>query len=177
MKTKNVGKRKGEPGASPRVAVYPGTFDPITLGHIDVIARGAKIFDRLIVGVAVKTLKKPMFSLKERVEMARNAVGHIKNVEVEGFTGLVVELLRRHNSRIILRGMRTASDFEYEYQIALTNRALAADVETIFLMPGEHYTFISSSIIKNVIISGGDAGRLVTAEVNRKLKKKLLGRK
>ena len=164
-------------GVSLNVAIYPGTFDPVTRGHLDLICRGAKLFDHLVVGVAESPLKKPLFTLRERVTMIRNAVKHHKNVEVKGFKGLSVDLVRQKDANILLRGIRTVSDFEYEYQIALTNRLLAPDVETVFVMPGERFSFISSSIIKNIVAARGDATEFVTEEVNRKLKQKLLPRK
>ncbi len=155
------------------IAVYPGTFDPVTCGHLDLICRGAKLFDRLIVAVARGPLKVPLFTLEERVDMITHAVAHIENVEVEGFRGLTVDMVRRKNANVMLRGIRTVTDFEYEYQIALTNRTLARDIESVFIMPGEKFSFISSSLIKNIVAAGGDASEFVTEEVHEKLKEKL----
>ena len=155
------------------VAVYPGTFDPVTRGHLDLICRGAKLFDRLIVGVADSPLKKTLFSLEERVAMIRHAVRHATNVEVEGFSGLTVDLVRAKRASVMLRGIRTVSDFEYEYQLALSNRTLAKDVETVFIIPGEQFSFISSTLVKNIVSAGGDATDFVTHEVHENLRRKM----
>lgn len=155
------------------VAVYPGTFDPVTHGHLELICRGAKLFDHLIVGVASDPLKKTLFSQDERVEMIRHAVRHLANVEVEGFSGLTVDLVRAKRASVMLRGIRTVSDFEYEYQLAMTNRTLANDVETVFIMPGEQFSFISSTLVKNIVALGGDATDFVTPEVYERLSRKM----
>ncbi len=155
------------------VAVYPGTFDPVTRGHLDLICRGSKLFDHLIVGVASAPLKKALFSLDERVEMICNSVPHLSNVEVEKFSGLTVDWVRTKHASVMLRGIRTVSDFEYEYQLALTNRTLAKDVETVFIMPGEQFSFISSTLVKNIVASGGNATDFVTQEVFERLRAKM----
>ena len=155
------------------VAVYPGTFDPVTYGHLNLICRGAKLFSKLIVGVARGGVKAPLFSFEERIEMIKHTVRDIPNVEVEGFSGLTVDFVRRKGANILLRGIRTVTDFEYEYQIALTNRSMTKDIETMFVIPGEEFSFISSSIVKDIISAGGDAGTFVPQEVNEKLKGKL----
>ena len=174
MKKKAKAKKKR---VSLNIAIYPGTFDPVTHGHLNLIARGAKLFDHLIVGVAENPLKTPLFTLEERVAMIAHAVKNMKSVSVESFEGLAVDFVRSKKANVLLRGIRSVTDFEYEYQIALTNRSLAPDVETLFVMPGEEFSFISSSIIKNVVASGGDAAEFVTSKVNRKLKEKLRPKK
>lgn len=161
----------------PTVAVYPGTFDPITYGHLNLICRGAKLFNRLIVGVAAGGVKEPLFTLEERVEIIRHATKDIPNVEVEGFHGLTVDFVKHKGSNILLRGIRTVTDFEYEYQIALSNRAMAKNIETMFVIPGEEFSFISSTIIKDIVSAGGDASPFVPQEVNEKLKERYAPRK
>jgi pantetheine-phosphate adenylyltransferase len=168
------------PGSDKRmatVAVYPGTFDPVTYGHLNLICRGAKLFSKLIVGVAAGGVKAALFSLEERVAMIQHAVKDIDNVEVEGFHGLTVDFVKDKGASILLRGIRTVTDFEYEYQIALTNRAMTKNIETMFVIPGEEFSFISSSIIKDIVSAGGDAGQFVPQEVNEKLKERLAPRK
>jgi pantetheine-phosphate adenylyltransferase len=158
-----------------RSALYPGSFDPPTLGHLDLIARGAKLFDRLVVAVADNPRKKPAFTVGERVEMlARHTKGHA-NVEVVSFTGLAVEFARKKGLAVLLRGVRTTSDFEFEYQMALTNRALEKDVEAVFMMPSEEFAFLSSTLIKEVVGAGGDASRWVPKDVHEALAKRLRG--
>jgi len=155
-------------------AVYPGTFDPVTYGHMDLIERGALLFDELIVGVAVNPAKTPVFSPDERVEMIRAQVdGRLDNVRVEFFSGLVVNFARDKKAFTILRGLRTVSDFEYEFQMALTNRAFAADVETLFVMPSLKYSYISSRLIKESVIMGADVSHMLPPEVEKALRKKL----
>ena len=157
------------------LAVYPGTFDPITMGHLDIIDRALNLFDKVIIAIAINPSKTPLFSLEERVDMIRRAVKHMGNVDVEGFSGLTVDLVRSKGANVMLRGIRTVTDFEYEYQLALTNRTLAKDVETVFIMPGEQFSFISSTLVKNIIGSGGNALDFLTPEVNRKLIDKIRG--
>lgn len=154
-------------------AVYPGTFDPPTKGHLDVIQRGARLFDHLIVAVAVNTEKRPLFSKEERIEMLRRLTTNIKNVSITSFSGLTVEFCRKKNAKVILRGIRTFSDFEYEFQMALTNRALAPEIETLFLMPSEEYSYLSSSMVKEAVALGGDLSRFVPDVVLKCLKRKL----
>ena len=143
------------------VGVYPGTFDPITNGHLDLILRGSHIVDRLIVAVLGNEHKKPVFSVEERVEMLQEVVQGIPNVEVDSFDGLLVDYTARQGATVILRGIRAISDYEYELQMALMNRRLAPDIETVFMMAGEAYSFISSRIVKEVIRLGGNIGGLV----------------
>jgi len=139
------------------VAVYPGTFDPPTKGHLDVIRRGARLFERLIVAVAINPEKEPLFSEDERLTMLRQLTKGIHNVEVASFRGLTVDFCRKRGASVILRGIRTFSDFEYEFQMALTNRVLAPDVETLFVMPSEEFSYLSSSMVKEAVALGGGA--------------------
>ncbi|HXG61788.1 MAG TPA: pantetheine-phosphate adenylyltransferase [Planctomycetota bacterium] len=155
------------------VAVYPGSFDPITNGHLDVIRRGAKIFDRLIVAVADNPAKQALFTKDERVEMIREVTRGFRNVEVDSFDGLVVDYVRRRKAHVILRGIRTISDFEYEYQMALTNRTFAPDIETTFLLTHEEYSFMSSRLIKEAASLGGDVSAFLPKEVEKRLRAKL----
>jgi pantetheine-phosphate adenylyltransferase len=154
-------------------AVYPGSFDPVTLGHLDLIQRGSRLFDRLVVAVGANASKEPLFTADERVEMIRAQIGGMKNVEVAQFGGLVVDFARSHRANIILRGLRTISDFETEFQMALTNRAFAPDVETVFVMPGEKFQFISSRLIKEVAQAGGSLASFVPDAVEKALKKRI----
>ena len=154
-------------------AVYPGSFDPITNGHLDVIKRGVRVFDHLIVSVADNPAKPALFTREERAEMIREVTRGIKGVEIEWFDGLVVDYVRRKKATVILRGIRTISDFEYEYQMALTNRTFASEVETVFMMTHEEYSFVSSRLIKEAASLGGDVSSFVPKEVERWLRKKL----
>ncbi|MCD6521834.1 pantetheine-phosphate adenylyltransferase [Candidatus Calescamantes bacterium] len=153
--------------------IYPGTFDPITYGHIDLIERACRIFSYVLVGVAVNPQKKPLFSIEERVEMVREATRGFSKVEVEAFDGLLVDFARKKGIKIILRGVRAISDFEYEFQMALSNRKLAPDIETVFMMPKENYSFLSSKIIKEAASLGADLKEFVPPLVEKKLKEKL----
>ncbi len=155
-----------------RTVIYPGTFDPITNGHVDVIERAAGLFDRVIVAIAQNMQKTPLFSVEERKEMIINAITHLSNVEVDSFAGLLVDYARRRGAQAIIRGLRAVSDFEYELQMALMNRRLARDVVTVFLMPNEKYTYLNSSIVKEVASCGGDVSPFVPAFVETKLKEK-----
>ena len=137
------------------IAVYPGTFDPITLGHMDVIKRGVRVFDRVIVAVADNPAKETLFTKDERLEMIRDTIKSLKNVEADAFDGLLVDYVKRRGAHVVLRGVRTLSDFEYEYQMALTNRTFAPEVESIFVMTNEEYSFISSRLIKEAASMGG----------------------
>jgi len=155
-------------------AMYPGTFDPITLGHEDLVRRAARIFDRVVVAIAANTgSKAPMFTLGERVELAKQAVGDIPGVEVMGYDGLTVEFAEQHDLNIIIRGLRAVSDFEYEFQLAAMNRHLTEVVETVFLTPTEEYTFISSTLVKEVATLGGDVREFVSAPVRAALTKRV----
>ena len=151
-------------------AMYPGTFDPITLGHEDLVRRAAVLFDRVVVAIAANTgSKTPLFSVDERVDMARAALADIDNVEVTRYDGLTVDFAREHGLRVIIRGLRAVSDFEYEFQLANMNRHLTDEVETAFLTPTEKYTFISSSLVREVAELGGDVGEFVSPKVKTAL--------
>jgi pantetheine-phosphate adenylyltransferase len=162
-----------------RIAIYPGTFDPITNGHIDIVQRAREIFDRVIVAVACTTPKNPLFSAGERVEMISEIMARFKNVEVDRFEGLLVRYARSRKATAIVRGLRAVSDFEYEFQMALTNRKLDGKIATVFLMPHEKYTYLNSSIVREIALLGGDVGEFVPAGVRRRLaaKKNSMGRK
>ncbi len=152
-----------------KIAIYPGTFDPITLGHIDIIERGSKLFDEVIVTLAVNVAKEPLFSTSERQQMIEEAIGGIPNVRVERFEGLLVDFAEKKGATVIIRGLRAISDFEYEFQMALMNRHLADGITTVFLMPHEKYTYLNSTIIKDVAAFGGDIRKFVTNFVAEKL--------
>jgi len=154
-------------------AVYAGTFDPVTYGHIDLIQRGRRVFDKLILAVAESGEKTPLFTLEERVEILKEAVKDMPGVEVDSFSGLLVDYVRSRGVRVVLRGLRAVSDFEYEFQIALTNRKLNEEVETIFMMPKEEYSYISSRILKEIVRLGGDVKEFVPPFVQKKLEEKL----
>lgn len=154
------------------IAVYPGSFDPLTNGHLDVIKRGAKVFDQLIVAVSDNPAKQALFTRDERVEMIKEVSRGIKNTSAEWFEGLLVEYVRKKKAGVILRGIRTVSDFEYEYQMAMTNRTFAPDIETVFVMTHEEFSFVSSRLIKEAASLGGDVGSFVPKEVERWLKRK-----
>ncbi|MBI4565056.1 MAG: pantetheine-phosphate adenylyltransferase [Planctomycetes bacterium] len=158
-------------------AIYPGSFDPVTNGHVDVIRRGARVFDHLLVAVADNPAKKGLFTKDERVEMIRDVSRPFKNVTADWFDGLLVDYARRKKAGVILRGIRTVSDFEYEYQMAMTNRTFAQDIETVFVMTHEEYSFISSRLIKEAAALGGDVGAFVPKEVERWLRKKFPGKR
>jgi len=154
------------------VALYPGTFDPVTEGHLDLMRRGLKLFDRLLVAVAESRVKAPLFTLEERVEMVRQVTRSMENVEVHRFVGLVVDFAREKRVTAILRGLRAVSDFEFEFQMALMNRRLCEDVETVFLMPSARYTYLNASIVREVARVGGDVSGLVPPEVNARMVEK-----
>lgn len=156
-----------------RIAVYPGTFDPLTRGHEDLVRRGAKIFDKLVVGVADSPNKKPFFSMDERVQIAREVLSHYPNVEVKGFRGLLKDFVRDNNANVIIRGLRAVSDFEYEFQMAGMNRYLLPDVETMFLTPSDQYQFISGTIVREIASLGGDVSKFVFPSVEHWLNQKL----
>jgi len=147
-------------------AMYPGTFDPITLGHEDLVRRSIRVFDRVVIAIAADTVSKaPMFNLEERVDLAMAAVGDIDGVEVMGYEGLTVDFARDNDLSVIIRGLRAVSDFEYEFQLAAMNRHLTEDVETVFLTPTEKYTFISSSLVREIAMLGGDISEFVSPPV------------
>lgn len=152
-----------------RSAIYPGTFDPITLGHVDVVQRGLKLFDRVVIGVAANPGKQPMFDLDTRLHMVRETFADEPAVDVVGFSGLLVDLARKQGALAILRGLRAASDFEYEFQMATMNRKLDERIETVFVMAREDYTFVSSRFIREIAGMGGDVSALVPAAVWRHL--------
>jgi pantetheine-phosphate adenylyltransferase len=157
----------------PVAAMYPGTFDPITLGHEDLVRRAAVLFDRVVVAIAENPgSKAPMFSTDERVAMAANALADLENVEVSGYAGLTVDFAREHGLRVIIRGLRAVSDFEYEFQLANMNRHLTDEVETAFLTPTEKYTFISSTLVKEVAELGGDVSEFVSPAVKLALQER-----
>jgi pantetheine-phosphate adenylyltransferase len=156
-----------------RIAIYPGSFDPPTNGHLDVVQRAAKLFDRVIVAVAKNESKHPLFTLEERKILVRKAVAHLPNVRFDSFDGLLVEYAAARKAQAIVRGLRAVSDFEFEFQLALMNRKLDEKIETIFMMPKDTYTFLSSRIIKEIARLGGDVSPFVPAPVQAALRKKL----
>ncbi len=158
---------------SKRRAIYPGSFDPVTNGHIDVIRRSLGIFDEVIVGVAQNVSKDCLFSVRERVEMLKEATRGLRGVTVEGFDGLVVAYARRKKVKVVIRGLRMISDFEYEFQMALTNRKLQPEVETVFLMPSESFSYLSSKLIKEAVSLGADVRSFVPPAVEKKLRQRL----
>ncbi len=153
-------------------AVYPGTFDPVTKGHIDLVERSLSIFDELVIAIAANPKKQPLFSLAERIDMFKKVTAQFHRVEIEGFDGLLVDYVRQKKAVGIIRGLRAVSDFEYEMQMALMNRRLDNTIETVFLMPNEEYSFITSTIVKEAASYGGDVSSLVPEVVVEKLKKK-----
>ena len=156
----------------PTLAVYPGSFDPLTNGHVDIIERGARLFDRIIVAILVNAEKSPLFSMAERVEIARAVFKNHPNVEVDTFDGLLVDYVGRRKANVIVRGLRAVSDFEYEFQMALMNRELASTIETVFMMPAVQYSYISSRLIKEVFALGGRVHGLVPELVEARLRDK-----
>lgn len=155
------------------IAVYPGTFDPVTYGHIDLIGRALNLFDTVIVAVAHSPDKNPLFSVEERVEMLKEITKDMSGVRVDHFGDLLVDYVRRNKARVIIRGLRVISDFEFEFQMALTNRTFAEDIETVFMMAKESYSFLSSRIIKETVGLGADVKKFVPPRVEKKLKEKL----
>jgi pantetheine-phosphate adenylyltransferase len=154
-----------------RNAMYPGTFDPITNGHQDLVRRAAGIFDRVIVAIASNPGKAPLFSLDQRVDLARKVLADLPNVEVMGYSGLTVEFARKHDLSVVVRGLRAVSDFEFEFQLANMSRHLAREIETVFLTPQEQFTFISSSLIREIAVLGGETKEFVHPIVDAELKK------
>jgi len=146
-------------------AVYPGTFDPLTRGHEDLVRRAAGLFDRLVVGIAHSQAKRPFFALEERVDIAREVLSHYQNVEVCSFAGLLKDFVREQNARVVVRGLRAVSDFEYEFQMAGMNRHLLPEVETLFMTPSDQYQFISGTIVREIAILGGDVSKFVFPSV------------
>jgi pantetheine-phosphate adenylyltransferase len=157
----------------PTLAVYPGSFDPLTNGHVDIISRGARLFDRIVVAILVNAEKAPLFTMDERVEIARAVFEDQPNVEVDTFDGLLVDYVERRRAQVIVRGLRAVSDFEFEFQMALMNRRLRPAIETVFMMPAEQYTYISSRLIKEVFKLGGRVHGLVPELVEQRLREKV----
>ena len=156
-----------------RTAIYPGTFDPITRGHEDLVRRGASLFDKLILAIAESPSKKPRFSLVERVDMAREVLSDVKNVEIVGFNTLLMDFVHQQGAKVVVRGLRAVSDFEYEFQMAGMNRSVYPEVETVFLTPGEQYMFISATMVREIAILGGDVGKFVQPSVRERLIRKV----
>jgi pantetheine-phosphate adenylyltransferase len=154
-------------------AVYPGTFDPLTRGHEDLVRRGSRLFGSLVLGIADSRAKRTFFTLDERIGMARDVLGDLSNVTVVGFAGLLTDFVRAQNARVVLRGLRAVSDFEYEFQLAGMNRALNPDFETVFLTPGEQHMFISATLVREIATLGGDVSKFVHPKVCEKLSAKV----
>jgi len=154
-------------------AVYPGTFDPLTRGHEDLVRRASRLFDSLVLGIADSRAKRTFFTLQERIDMAREVLSDVKNLSVVGFTGLLTEFVRKQDARVVLRGLRAVSDFEYEFQLAGMNRALNPDFETVFLTPGEQHMFISATLVREIATLGGDVSKFVDPVVCAKLTAKV----
>jgi pantetheine-phosphate adenylyltransferase len=155
-----------------RVAIYPGTFDPITRGHEDLVRRAAGMFDKLILAIAESPSKRPYFTLDERVKMAGEILADMNNVEIVGFNTLLMDFVHERGAKVIVRGLRAVSDFEYEFQMAGMNRSLYPEVETVFLTPGEQYMFISATMVREIARLGGDVGKFVQPSVNKRLRAK-----
>lgn len=155
------------------IAVYPGTFDPLTRGHEDLVRRASGLFAKLVVGIADSRNKRPFFSLDERLAIAREVLGHYPNVEVHAFRGLLSEFVREQGARVIVRGLRAVSDFEYEFQMAGMNRTLMPDVETMFMTPSDQYQFVSGTIVREIAVLGGDVSKFVFPSVERWLRAKI----
>ncbi|MBS4018785.1 MAG: pantetheine-phosphate adenylyltransferase [Dechloromonas sp.] len=153
-----------------RVAIYPGTFDPITRGHEDLVRRAATLFDKLILAIAESPSKQPRFTLADRVDMAREVVGDLPNIEIVGFNTLLMSFVHEMGAKVIVRGLRAVSDFEYEFQMAGMNRSLYPEVETVFLTPGEQYMFISATMVREIARLGGDVGKFVHPSVEKRLR-------
>lgn len=157
----------------PTLAVYPGSFDPLTNGHVDIITRGARIFDRIIVAILINAEKAPLFSMDERLKIAQEVFKDFPNVEIDTFEGLLVDYVERRRAHVIVRGLRAVSDFEFEFQMALMNRRLNGKIETVFMMPAEQYSYISSRLIKEVFSLGGRVHGLVPDTVEERLRQKV----
>ncbi len=154
-------------------AVYPGTFDPMTLGHEDLVRRAARLFDHVVLAVADSRTKRPLFSLAERIDMARDALADVRNVSVEGFSGLLMNFVQEHDARVVMRGVRAVSDFDYEFQLAGMNRKLYPDVETVFMTPGEEHMFLSATLVREISVMGGDVSKFVSPTIAGRLKTKI----
>ncbi len=155
-------------------AVYPGSFDPITYGHIDIIERGVKLFDKVVVAILINPQKKPLFTVEERLEMIKQSLTDLpqNKIEISSFTGLLVDYVKKIQARAILRGIRAISDFEYEFQMALTNRRLLKKVDTVFMMPDEKYSYLSANLVREIASFGGDISHFVPPHVEKRLKEK-----
>lgn len=156
-----------------RVAVYPGSFDPLTFGHLDIIERACEIFDKLLVSVFVNYSKNPLFTIDERVDILKKVLGKNKNIEIDCFNGLLVDYLKKKRVKIIIRGLRAVSDLEYEFQYAAANRTLNPDVETVFFMPRLRYSYLSSSVVREIARFGGDVSKMVPPYVEKRIKRKI----
>ena len=154
-------------------AVYPGTFDPLTRGHEDLVRRASRLFDSLVLGIADSRAKRTFFTLQERIEIAREVLSDVKNLTVVGFAGLLTEFVRQQDARVVLRGLRAVSDFEYEFQLAGMNRALNPEFETVFLTPGEQHMFISATLVREIATLGGDVSKFVDPTVHARLAAKV----
>jgi pantetheine-phosphate adenylyltransferase len=157
-----------------KLAIYPGTFDPFTNGHLDIVQRAAALFDEVIITIARNSSKKPLFSAEERIDMIKEATSSLDNVSVDSFDGLLVNYAKQKNANVIIRGLRMISDFEYEFQMALMNRKLADEIATVFLMPDEKYTYLSSSIVREIAQLGGDYKPFVPPNIGERLREKYL---
>ena len=155
-----------------KTAIYPGSFDPVTLGHYDIIERSSKIFDKLIVGVLNNSAKSPLFSVEERVNMLKDVTSHFPNVEVQSFAGLLIEFVRSNDANVIVRGLRAITDFEYELQLAQMNRVIAPEIDTLFLTTNLKYAYLSSSMAKEVAMYGGDISSFLSPEIAEKVREK-----
>ncbi|MBT4808146.1 MAG: pantetheine-phosphate adenylyltransferase [Acidiferrobacteraceae bacterium] len=154
-------------------AIYPGTFDPITKGHIDLAERASKLFDEVVIAIAASPSKQPLFDVDERLEMAQISLSHIDNISLVGFDGLLIECVRTAQAQVVIRGLRAVSDFEYEFQLAAMNRRLDPTVETMFLTPSENYTFLSASMVKEIASLGGDVSQFLHPQINKRLTDRL----
>ncbi|MBQ7574767.1 MAG: pantetheine-phosphate adenylyltransferase [Clostridia bacterium] len=155
-----------------KIAVYPGSFDPVTNGHLDIIERASKIYDRVIVGVLINGAKKPLFDAEERVELLKSVTADLDNVEIDSFSGLLVDFAKEKNACVIIKGLRTVNDFEYEFQMALLNKALNPNIETMFMMTNTKYSYISSSMVKELAAFKGDLNGFVPTQIIEKIKEK-----
>ena len=155
-----------------KTAIYPGSFDPVTLGHYDIIERSSKIFDKLIVGVLNNSAKSPLFSVEERVNMLKDVTSHFPNVEVQSFAGLLIDFVRSNDANVIVRGLRAITDFEYELQLAQMNRVIAPEIDTLFLTTNLKYAYLSSSMAKEVAMYGGDISSFLSPEIAEKVREK-----
>ena len=159
-----------------RIAVYPGSFDPVTLGHMDIIERTSEMFDKVIIGVLNNNVKTPLFSVQERVNMLKEVTAHLHNVEIQSFEGLLVDFLRKNDAKVIVRGLRAVTDFEYELQMAQTNRVMAPEIDTIFLTTNLKYSYLSSSIVKEIAFFNGQISQFLAPEVERRVRQKVAER-